>query len=50
MIAGRVKFCGMEDRTVIAYGCRKANKIMWGMEGENIVAYDRQPSPACTGH
>ena len=23
IIAGKLKFCGMEDRTVVAYGCRK---------------------------
>jgi len=29
----------MEDRTVVAYGCRKTIKIIIGMEGENVVAY-----------
>ena len=25
----------MEDRTVVAYGCRKTKKLISGMEGEN---------------
>ena len=36
---------GMEDRTVVAYGCRKTNKLKRGMEVENGVANGRLPSP-----
>jgi hypothetical protein len=36
----------MEDRTVVAYGCRKTNKLKRGMEVENGVANGRLPSPA----
>jgi len=39
----------MEDRTVVAHGCRKTKKIICGMEGENVVAYGRLPSPAHWG-
>ena len=37
--AGRLKCCGMEDRTIVAHGYRKTKKIICGMEGENVVAY-----------
>ena len=30
----------MEDRKVVTHGCRKTKKIICGMEGENVVAYD----------
>ena len=33
----------MEDRLVVAHNCRKTNKIICGMEGENVVAYGRLP-------
>ena len=36
----------MEDRTVVAHGCRKTKKIICGMEGITVVAYGRMPSPA----
>jgi len=37
----------MEYRTVVAHGCRrKRKKLIRGMEGENVVAYGRLPSPA----
>ena len=42
--AGRLKLCGMENRTVVAHGCRKTKKLICGMEGENIMAYGRLPS------
>ena len=48
--AGRLKCCGMEDRTVVAHGCRKTKKIICGMEGENVVTYDRLTSPAPWNH
>ena len=41
-----IKCCGMEDRTVVANGCRKTKKLICGTEGQNIVAYGRLPSPA----
>ena len=31
----------MDDRTVVAHGCRKTKKIICGMEVENVVAYGR---------
>jgi len=31
----------MEDRTVVAHGCRKTKMIICGMGGEHVVAYDR---------
>jgi len=34
----------MEDRTVVAHGCRKTKKIICGMEDENVVAHDRLTS------
>ena len=34
----------MDDRNVVAYGCRKTKKIVCGMEEENNVAYGRLPS------
>jgi len=34
----------MEDRTVVAHGCRKTKQIC-GMEGKNVAAYGRLPSP-----
>ena len=34
----------MEDRTVVAYGCRKTNNLICGMEGKHVVAYARLPS------
>ena len=46
IIAERLKCCGMEDRTVVAYVCRKTKKLICGMEGKNVVAYGRLPSPA----
>jgi len=36
----------MEDSTVVAHNCRKTKKLIYGMEGENVVAYGRLPSPA----
>jgi len=36
----------MEDRTDVAHGCRKTKKLICGMEGENVMAYCRLPSPA----
>ena len=35
----------MEDRTVVAYCCRKTKRFKCGIEGENVVAYGRLPSP-----
>jgi len=35
----------MEDRTVVAHGCRKTKKLICGMKGKNVVAYGRLPSP-----
>ena len=35
----------MEDRTVVAHGCRKPKKIMCRMEVENVVFYGRLLSP-----
>ena len=34
----------MENRTVVAHGCPKTKKIIFGMEGENVVAYGHLPS------
>ena len=48
--AGRLKCCGMEDRTVVAHGYRKTKKLTCGMEGENVVVYGRLPSPALYRH
>ena len=52
IIAGRLKCCGMEDRMVVAYGCRNTIKLLCGIEGTDVVAYGRLPSPArfvCVG-
>ena len=38
--------CGIEDQTVVAYGYQTTKKIIYGMGGENVVAYIRLPSPA----
>jgi len=38
----------MEDRTVVAHGCRKTKKIICGMEGKIVEAYGRLPSPSNT--
>ena len=35
----------MEDRTVVAHGCRKTKKIVFGMEWQNVVDNGRLPSP-----
>ena len=35
----------MEDRIVVAHGCRKTERLICGIEGENVVAYGRLPSP-----
>ena len=32
--AGRLKWCGMEDRTIVAHGCRKTKKLRCGMDGK----------------
>jgi len=32
-------------RMVVAIGCWKTQTIRCGMEGENVVAYGRLPSP-----
>ena len=44
--AGRHRCCGIEERTVVAYGCRKTKKVIFGMEGENVLAYNHLPSHA----
>ena len=44
IIAGRLKCCGMEDRTVVANGYWKTKKLICGMEGKNVVTYGRLPS------
>ena len=36
----------MEDRTIVAHGCRKTKKMICGIEGKNVVAYGCLPSPA----
>ena len=36
IIAGRIKCCGMEERMVLAYGCRKSKKLICGMEGKML--------------
>ena len=36
--AGRHECCGMENRTVVPYGCWKTKKLICGMEEENVVA------------
>ena len=43
-IVGKLKCCGMEDRTVAAYGYRNKKKLICGMEGKNVVACGRLPS------
>ena len=35
----------MEDQTVVALGCRKTKKLIWGMKGKKVAAFDRLPSP-----
>ena len=35
-----------EDLMVVAHGSRKTIKLIYGMEGENVVANGRLPSPA----
>jgi hypothetical protein len=34
----------MEERTVVAHGCRKTKKLKCGMEGKNVEAYGCLPS------
>ena len=36
IIAGRLKCCGMEDRSVVAYGFLKTEKLICGKEKENL--------------
>ena len=36
----------MEDRTIVAHGCRKTKNMICGIEGKNVVAYGCLPSPA----
>jgi len=43
MLAGRLKCGGKEDQRIVAYGCGKTKKLIFGMEGENVVAYERLP-------
>ena len=43
---GKFECYGMEDQTVLAYGCRKTNKLICGMERKNVMAYGRLPLPA----
>ena len=38
----------MEDRTVVAQGCRKTKKLIFFLEGGNIVAYGHHAFPLCT--
>ena len=38
--AGRLKCCGMEDRTVVAHDGWKTKNILCGMLGENVVVYN----------
>ena len=35
----------MEDQMVVALGCRKTKKLIWGMKGKKVAAFDRLPSP-----
>jgi len=44
IIGGRRNFCGMEERTIVAHGCRKTKKLRFGMEGTTVVAHGRLPS------
>ena len=43
---GRLECFGMEDRTIVAHGCRKTKKLICGMEEKNGVANGRLPAPA----
>ena len=38
--AGRLKCCGMEDRTVVAHDGWKTKKILCGMEDRTVLAHD----------
>ena len=43
---GRVKCGATEREIVVAYGCRKRKQLIYGTEGEIVVAHGRLPSPA----
>ena len=45
IIAERLKCCGIEDWKVVAHGCRKTKNLYVACR-ENVLAYDRLPSPA----
>ena len=36
----------MDDRTVVAHGCRKTKKIICDMKVKNVLTYGSLPSPA----
>ena len=49
IIAGRLKCCGMEDRTFVAYGCQKTKKLICGMEGKMLWLMAAHLSPLPLG-
>ena len=49
IIAGRLKFCGIEDvRSSMLCGLwlPEGKKLLCDMEGENVLSYGRLPAPA----
>ena len=46
VLPGRVKCGGTEGEIVVALGCGKRKKRIFGKEGEKVVAHGRLPSPA----
>ena len=44
-----VKYCGMEDRTVVAYGCGRQKSWYVAWKEKEVVANGRLPSPAAKG-
>ena len=46
VLSGRVKCGGTEGEIVVAHSCRTTKKLIYGTEGEILVADGRLPSPA----
>ena len=46
VLLGRVKCGGTEEDIVVAHGCGKRRKLIYGTEWEIVVAHGRLLSPA----
>jgi hypothetical protein len=44
-LPGRVKCGGTEEEIVVAHGCRKRKKLIYGPEEEILVVHGPLPSP-----